>query len=94
MASCKLFNKNATILTKNDDGIQERGCLRILEKTYDKAFGISCKDNPNDKKKQQTFEQLQPKNVRLRTAAKRMVCSCKIHKYKLPETSSNTILQY
>ena len=43
------------------------------------VFEIFCKDNPNDKIKQWTFEQLWPKNVRLRRAANRMVCCCTIH---------------
>ena len=72
-------HKNATILIKNDDGVQERVCLRILEKTLEKVFEMFCKDNPNEKIKQQTFEQLQPKNVRLRRTAKQMVWCCTIH---------------
>ena len=72
-------HKNATILIKNDDGVQERVCLRILEKTLEKVFEMFCEDNPNEKIKQRTFEQLRPKNVRLRRTAKRMVCCCTIH---------------
>ena len=63
-------HKNATILIKNDDDVQERVCLRILEKTLENVFEMFCKDNPNEKIKQRTFEQLRPKNVRLRRTAK------------------------
>ena len=35
-------HKNATILIKNDDDVQERVCLRILEKTLENVFDM-CK---------------------------------------------------
>ena len=72
-------HKNATVLVKNSDGTKERVCLRILEKTIEATYHSFCNENPKCSIKLRKFEELCPRNIRLRNMAQRAVRCYTIH---------------
>ena len=71
--------KNATVLVKNSDVTKERVCLRILEKTIEATYHSFCNENPKFSIKLRKFEELCPRNIRLRNMAQRAVRCYTIH---------------
>ena len=71
--------KNAAVLVKNSDVTKERVCLRILEKTIEATYHSFCNENPKCSIKLRKFEELCPRNIRLRNMAQRAVRCYTIH---------------
>ena len=67
--------KNRTIKVKIDGNVT-REPLRVMEKTLKEAYSQFQKDNPQMKVGKTSFIKLRPKNVRLKSSAKRLICGC------------------
>ena len=71
-------NKNRTINIKTD-GKKIKCPLRVMEKTLNQAYAMFRSEFRNLKTGKTTFQTLRPRNVRLKGAAKRLVCCCLCH---------------
>ena len=70
--------KNRTVKVKIDGNVT-REPLRVMEKTLKEAYSQFQKENPQIKVGKTSFIKLRPKNVRMKSSAKRLVCGCTYH---------------
>ena len=66
--------KNSTVLVEG-----QRQPVKFLEKTLSEYFHIFKQENPTVKMGHTSFENLRPKNIKLKSQAQRQVCCCIKH---------------
>ena len=71
--------KSKTVKIKTIDNTSQRKSIRIMELSPLKAFHQFKTEHPEFKVGKSTSQLLRPKNIRLKAAAKRLVCCCTYH---------------
>lgn len=77
--SRQLPYKNLTRKIKDHTGVYHRVPVRVMEITLRNAYLSFKRENDDVKISQRAFEQLRPKNIRLRRFAQRLQCCCTYH---------------
>ena len=71
--------KKLTKKIKDQNGNYERVAIRVMEITLRKAYQLFVQEHPEVKICRCQFETLRPKNICLKSNAKRLVCCCVYH---------------
>ena len=85
--------KSKTVSVKTIFNTFQRKSIRVMELSLFPAFHQFKTEHPEFKVGKSTFQFLRPKNVRLKAAAKRLVCCCTYHQNidYLPKTITRVL---